>query len=102
MAFTLEDIKTLEDTCDDEDEMHVAVQKAINSLTAWKFQGSYGRTMMAAIENGYCLLGREATTDYWGNRIPSRFEVLNGTKGSIGYVQRQRGTEYADFIAAID
>lgn len=63
-----------------------ALQKLINA-GAWSFEGSMGRAMMRAIEAGQCALGPEPARDYWGNRIPSRFEVKPGTKGSVEFVE---------------
>lgn len=100
--LTQHDINTLE--CDDassHEEVADALQRAINSLSAWRLQGSYGRSMMAAIEAGECCLGKEPTTDYWGNRIPSRSEVKAGTKGSIEFVRDRMGDDWADRIEAI-
>lgn len=77
------------------------LQRAINSLSAWSLQGSYGRAMMQAINDGYCMLGREHTRDYWGSRIPSRDEVKAGTKGSFEYVMDAHGVEYAKRMEAI-
>lgn len=96
------DINTLE--CDEDssrEETADALQRAINSLTAWRLQGSYGRSMMAAIEAGECCLGKDATTDYWGNRIPSRFEVKIGTKGSVDFVRQRMGADWAKRIEGI-
>ena len=83
------------------DEMgyYKSVQHAINS-GAWSLQGSYGRTMMGAIESGHCVLGRNSARDYWGNRIPARDEVMPGTKGSVEYVAERMGAEWAEAIAA--
>jgi hypothetical protein len=64
-----------------------ALQKLINDGQAWKFQGAYGRAMMDAIERGVCALGPKPASDYYGNRIPSRFEVKPGTKGSVEFVK---------------
>jgi len=101
--LTLNDINTIEEVGyePDEDEYFAAIQRAINSGSAWSFQGSYGRTMMDAIEGGRCVLGREPARDYWGNRIPSRDEVKQGTKGSYDYVANARGADWADMISAI-
>lgn len=76
----------------------LALQQAINDLTPWKFQGSYGRSMMGAIESGCCMLGKESTSDYWGNYIPSRDEVQAGTKGSREYVAENRGEQWANLM----
>lgn len=72
-----------------------AMQNAINDGIAWKLQGSFGRAMMAAIEEGSVMLGREPKSDYWGNRIPSRDEVRPGTKGSRQYVAARMGEDHA-------
>jgi hypothetical protein len=77
------------------------MQKLINDGNAWKFQGSFGRSMMEALENGRAMLGKHATSDYYGNRIPSRTEVLEGTKGSYGLVEATMGSEYADKLKAL-
>ena len=93
--FDLEDIETIEGNADSQLEYFESLQRAINGLTAWRMQGSYGRAMMQAINDGYCMLGREHTRDYWGTRIPSRDEVRQGTKGSFEYVADLHGVEYA-------
>ena len=69
----------------EEDEVR-ALQALINSGT-WGLQGSMGRAMMDAIEAGCCALGEQPSRDYWGNRIPSRYEVEEGTKGSVSFVE---------------
>lgn len=94
-----QDIYTIEE--DEEttaEEYYLAIQRAINS-GMWGLQGSYGRTMMAAIEQGLCLLGKQPARDYYGNRIPSRDEVQAGTKGSYEFSARNHGTEWADMMA---
>ena len=62
------------------------VQKLIDSGLAWKLEGSVGRHCMDMITAGYCMLGKESHKDYWGNKVPSRYEVKAGTKGSAEYV----------------
>ena len=62
------------------------VQKLIDSGLAWKLEGSVGRYCMDMITAGYCMLGKEAHQDYWGNKVPSRYDVKAGTKGSAEYV----------------
>jgi hypothetical protein len=99
--LTLQDINTIES---DEDitgeEFYLAMQRAING-GSWSLQGSYGRAMMDAISAGYCLLGRERAKDYWGNTIPSRDDVKQGTKGSYEFVADAMGTEWADMMAEV-
>lgn len=85
---------------DDEDmdelEQAKAMQRVVNDGSGWRMQGSMGRAMMAALEAGDVLLGKHATADYYGNRIPSRDEVKDGTKGSYGYVMDRHGPVWAN------
>lgn len=70
-----------------------SIQRLISTGT-WGLEGSVGRAMAETIELGYCVLGPTSARDYWGNRIPSRSEVVSGTKGSIAYankLRRERG-----------
>ena len=62
-----------------------AFQRLINSGQAWLMEGTIGRTAMDLIESGQCILGPVGHRDYYGNYVPSRFEVKPGTKGSIAY-----------------
>ncbi len=75
------------DETDDMETMRQALQVLINTGLAWTLQGRVGRAAVDCIERGACALGVESRRDYWGNRIPSRFEVEPGTMGSIEYVQ---------------
>jgi hypothetical protein len=100
-TFNLNDIETIEDGAETELEYYESIQKAINSGYAWSMQGSYGRVMMDAIKDGYCLLGHQQMGDYWGNTIPSRDDVQEGTKGSYEYVVRMQGQEWADMMGDI-
>lgn len=74
-------------------------QTLINSGLAWKLEGSIGRQCMAAIESGACMLGHTDHRDYWGNHVPSRDQVQEGTKGSFDYVAERMGLEYAEMQA---
>lgn len=78
---------TIDDVIAAQEGDDAALQRLIDS-GAWRMEGSMGRQMMAAIEDGRCVLGPEASFDYWGNRIPSRYDVLPGTKGSGEYAAR--------------
>jgi len=96
VTMTLHDINVLEvDEDVDELEYFTAVQRAINSGLAWRFQGSYGRTMMEALKAGYCMLGRHAAQDYYGNYIPNRSEIKAGTFGSREFVVAACGEDWA-------
>jgi len=81
---------------DDDGILSMSTQELIDSGQAWLMEGHIGRQCMAAIENGYAVLGPTAQRDYWGNRIPARTEVQPGTLGSIEYANKlreQRGEE---------
>jgi len=71
----------------DEEAERLQLQTLIDSGMAWKMEGAVGRAAMDAIRSGACVLGKEPFTDYWGNRIPSRYEVEPGTKGSEEYAK---------------
>ena len=61
------------------------MQRMINTGQAWLMEGSVGRQAMYMIESGLCMLGTKSHRDYYGNKVPSRFEVKSGTKGSLAY-----------------
>ena len=61
-------------------------QELIDSGLAWKLEGSIGRQCMDLIDAGVCTLGPVGFRDYWGNYVPSKFEVKPGTKGSQEFV----------------
>ena len=65
-------------------------QTLIDNGMAWRLEGHIGRQCMAAIEDGYAVLGPVGHRDYWGNYVPSRSEVIPGTKGSIEYANELR------------
>jgi hypothetical protein len=84
---------------EDEREYMVAIQRQVNA-GSWSLQGSHGRTMMQAIENGDVLLGRMRAKDYWGHVIPGRDDVSPGTKGSREYVAAAHDEEWAAHMEA--
>jgi hypothetical protein len=45
------------------------------------------------------MLGTNSAQDYYGNRIPSRTEVQQGTKGSYDFVLAAMGEEWANEMA---
>ncbi len=99
-SFGLEDILVLEEAADNAEDEAKALQRAINS-GMWSLQGSYGRSMMAAIESGYCMLGERAARDYYGNRVPARSEVKPGTKGSREFVVARMGEAWASMLESV-
>ena len=58
--------------------------------------------MMDAIENGDCMLGLNDCRDYYGNYIPSRSQVQEGTKGSRSYVVEQNGEDWAVMLETVE
>jgi hypothetical protein len=77
-----------------EDEVMKLYQDLVDTGMAWQLEGHVGRTATAMIENGQLTLGSEGHRDYYGNYVPSRTEVVPGSKGSIEYV-RERHPELA-------
>ena len=99
--LTINDINNIEADNDcSELDYFKSIQRAING-GMWGLQGSYGRTMMAAIESGHCMLGTSRARDYYGNTIPSRDDVVEGTKGSRQYVAAANGEEWAAAMEAV-
>jgi len=58
-------------------------QNRINDGSIWKFEGSVGRNAMALLESGACMLPLVKTYDAYGNMLPSRDMLKDGTKGTI-------------------
>lgn len=58
------------------------MQSMINSGIVWKMEGSIGREAMGLLKSGACMLPKESKLDYYGNKIPSRYDVKRGTTGS--------------------
>jgi hypothetical protein len=102
MTFTIADVNNIETEQEvDPMDYYTSIQRAINS-GMWSMQGSYGRAMMDAINEGKCLLGFKDAKDYWGNTIPSRLHVKDGTKGSWEYVKERSGIDWATSMAGVD
>lgn len=96
----LDDILTLQDSESSDELRYESIQRMINA-GQWGFEGSVGRTMMDAIDNGCCMLGKDRARDYYGNFIPSRDDVVEGTKGSYQFVVDRMGRDWADRMAAL-
>lgn len=80
-------------------------QALIDSGMAWRLEGAVGRACMDALDGGYAVLGPEGIRDYWGNYVPSRDEVLEGTRGSVSYAlarldEREDNGEDVDEVRA--
>lgn len=74
------------------------LQILINSGMAWKLEGSVGRSCMRAIQDGACMLGLEAHTDFYGNRIPARHEIETGCFGTREFVVECYGEDHAAML----
>ena len=77
------------------------LQKIINDGSVWGLQGTYGRHAMDAIEKGSCILGMQSFKDYYGNHVPSRNEVKEGSKGTVSYCASLQGQAWADLISKL-
>lgn len=96
----LNDILTLQDSESSDELRYESTQRLINA-GQWGLEGSVGRAMMDAIDSGCCLLGKNRARDYYGNFIPSRDDVVEGTKGSYQFVVDRMGRDWADWMAAL-
>lgn len=83
-------------------EQAKAFQSMVNSGAVWSMEGSMGRGTMDMLESGFLMLGTERTRDYYGNTIPSRFDVEEGSKGSRQNVVDARGEEWAKMLEGVD
>lgn len=81
------DIIAFEDGTLEEADVIRLFQRLIDDGSVWRLQGSYSRMAHALIQDGLCMLGPTSQRDYFGNTVPSRFEVKPGTPGSPEYVQ---------------
>lgn len=64
------------------------MQSLIDSGQAWRMEGSCGRAAMSMLEQGACFLPETAHSDYWGNRVPSRNDLKEGTRGTLSNAAR--------------
>ena len=99
-----EDLQLIQDLDPDSDpeNYYQVLQRLINDGGAWQLEGFYGRSMMAAINKGFCLLGKISFNDYYGNKVPARDEVKEGTKGSRQFVVANQGEKWANLMENID
>lgn len=77
-----------------DEEAAKMLQGMIDDGSGWSLQGSYGRSMMDAIESGQAMLGSNPVKDAYGNTVPSYTMVQAGTKGSPEYVAAKMGEDY--------
>ena len=79
----------------------ITLQTLINSGMVWHLEGSMGRSAMDALESGLCMLPERSFKDYWGNRVPARNELKDGTKGTEGNVQKHHGRRYLNMLRRV-
>ena len=65
------------------DNGYADMQNLINSGDVWKMEGSMGREAMALLECGACMLPDKYTYDYYGNKLPPRTVLKQGSKGTF-------------------
>lgn len=58
-------------------------QDSIDSGMCWKMEGSVGRHAMELINSGACMLPKVIRYDAYGNRVPSRDMLKDGSKGTF-------------------
>ena len=80
----------------------ISAQNLVITGQIWGFEGSVGRTAMHLLEIGILMLGEEPTSDYYGNGIPARTMLKEGTKGTLGNSQKFWGMVDAGNFDAID
>lgn len=88
----------LDDILNLQDGEYESIQRMINA-GQWGLEGSIGRAMMGAIDDGCCMLGKNRARDYYGSLIPARDDVVEGTKGSYQFVVDRMGQDWADRMA---
>ena len=86
------------DELEEPQKYYTALQRLIDDGQAWNLEGFYGRNMMRAITEGYCLLGLNAHNDAYGNKVPSRLDVQEGTKGTKQFVIEKQGEDWAKLM----
>lgn len=59
------------------------IQELINSGMAWKMEGATGRYAMELLRSGACILPSKSVIDTYGNKVPSRDELVSGTLGTF-------------------
>lgn len=82
-------------------EVIESTQKLIVSGGAWHLEGAFGRSAMALIEMGQAVVGSEPRTDYWGNTVPARHMLEEGTKGTFGYVRKRSGADFERWLRGV-
>ncbi len=58
-----------------EEQIREAWQYLVDTGTAWKLQGSFGRQAQRLLDAGLIEYPEKRTFDYYGNPIPTKIEV---------------------------
>ena len=66
-----------------EEQGYSEMQFLINSGHVWQMEGAMGRSAIDLIKSGACMLPESAHRDYYGNKIPARTELKEGTQGTL-------------------
>jgi len=74
------------------------LQNLIDNGEGWQTESELGRAIMAALEDGTCVLGPVAHRDYHNNVVPARSDVEPGAKGSLAYANRLRAERGAKLL----
>lgn len=90
LAKLANDITDYEQDQQDESATVQMFQRMIDDGSVWTLQGSYGRAAMDYLRAGLCILGEVGHRDYYGNYVPSRYEVKPGTLGSAEYAAKMQ------------
>jgi hypothetical protein len=62
---------------------YAELQRLIDSGDVWYMEGALGRAAMDALTAGACMLPTTSRRGAYGNIIPSRYQVKQGTYGSF-------------------
>lgn len=68
-----------------------ALQAMIDDGSAWLLEDFVGRAAIEALKAGNCVLGEVSQKDIFGNKVPSRHDVVPGTVGSQEYADKIMG-----------
>ena len=61
---------------------YAEMQEMVNNGSVWIMEGSVGRTVMSNLREGSIMLPKESFKDYYGNVVPSRDMLKDGTTGT--------------------
>jgi hypothetical protein len=98
IPYQLEDLEDAEDLA----EGLLGTQALVFRGTAWRLEGTVGREAMRLIEDGLLMLPKVAHRDYYGNTVPSRDWLQQGTKGTYQYVAARAGDGWARRLARLE